>query len=383
MSRRLVVLSEIIAPYRIPVFNALAREREIDLHVIFLAETDPALRRWRVYKDEIRFSYEVLPAWRRRVGKHNLLLNRGLGAALRRAHPSAILCGGYNYISSWHAAWWAHRHGVPLLVWVESTARDSRGRRIIVESLKRRFLHGCKAFVVAGKSSCEYLKTYDLPEAAIFPAPNAVDTEFFAREAGKVRINAEPYRLALGLPSRFYLFAGRIVPEKGVYDLLEAYDALSPELRSAVALVYVGEGWAREGLEQRAARIQPGKVQFAGFAQRETLAAYYALADALVFPTHSDPWGLVVNEAMTCGRPIITTDAAGCAPDLVTDGWNGLIVPAGNVPRLAGAMSELARSASVRTTMGENSRFRIRDYSPQNCASGIARAMLCLDGAVA
>ena len=91
MSWRLVILSEIIAPYRIPVFNALARHEGIDLHVIFLAESDPELRDWLVYKDEIHFSYQVLPSWRQRFAGHNLLLNRGLKAALAaggsRRHP--------------------------------------------------------------------------------------------------------------------------------------------------------------------------------------------------------------------------------------------------------------------------------------------------------
>lgn len=103
MSRRLVILSEIIAPYRIPVFNALARHEGIDLHVMFLAESDPELRDWLVYKDEIRFSYQVLPSWRQRFGGYNLLMNRGLKAALRQAAPDIILCGGYNYLASWQS----------------------------------------------------------------------------------------------------------------------------------------------------------------------------------------------------------------------------------------------------------------------------------------
>jgi len=93
---KLVILTEIIAPYRIPVFNALARREEIDLHVIFLAESDPKLRGCLVYKDEIRFSYQVLPSWRRKFAGHNLLLNRGLKSGLQWAAPDAILCGGYN-----------------------------------------------------------------------------------------------------------------------------------------------------------------------------------------------------------------------------------------------------------------------------------------------
>ena len=82
--RRVVILTEIIAPYRIPVFNALAARSDVDPHIIFLFETDPSLRQWHVYKDEIKFSYEVLGGWRRHLGKYNLLLNAGVSAALRR-----------------------------------------------------------------------------------------------------------------------------------------------------------------------------------------------------------------------------------------------------------------------------------------------------------
>ena len=136
MSRRVVIITEIIAPYRIPVFNALARDNEIDLHVIFLAENDPTQREWLVYKEEIRFSYQVLPSWRRRVGKHCFLLNWGAQTALRRASPDFIVCGGYNYLASWQSMAWARRHGVPFFLWVESTARDMRSRHPAVEFLK-------------------------------------------------------------------------------------------------------------------------------------------------------------------------------------------------------------------------------------------------------
>ena len=101
MSRRLVILTEIIAPYRIPVFNALARHSGIDMHVIFLAETDPTRRQWLVYKDEIRFSYEVLPSWRGRFGKHNVLLNQGLGAVLRRLSPDAVIAWAISISTGW------------------------------------------------------------------------------------------------------------------------------------------------------------------------------------------------------------------------------------------------------------------------------------------
>src|SRR5579864_9354072 len=107
MRRRLVVITEIIAPYRIPVFNVLAKLSDVDLHVIFLSETDTSLRQWSIYKNEIQFSYEVLPAWRVRVSRHNFLLNRGVGRALSKCYPDIVVCGGYSYFASWKALAWA------------------------------------------------------------------------------------------------------------------------------------------------------------------------------------------------------------------------------------------------------------------------------------
>ncbi len=374
MKRRLVLLTEIISPYRIPVFNALAQSEEIDLHVIFLAETDSALRQWAVYKNEIRFSYQVLPAWRLGLRRHTLLLNWGLRAALRGASPDVIICGGYNYPASWQSQWWARSRGVPFLVWVESTAKDLRGGSPLIESLKVKFMKRCDAYVAAGKSSLEYIRTFGVSRERIYTAPDAVDIDFFAQRADAVRKDPGPHRVALRLPSRFFLSVGRIVPEKGVFDLLEAYGKLAPQLRSEVGLVFVGAGAARPELERRAAAIAPGSIHFAGFAQREQLARYYALAETFVFPTHTDPWGLVVNEAMACGLPIISTSEAGCTADLVQDHWNGRVVPAGNANELALAMEELAACADLRVLMGRRSRERIQQYSPEACAAGFVDA---------
>jgi glycosyltransferase involved in cell wall biosynthesis len=373
---KLVILSEIIAPYRIPVFNALAQHQSIDLHVIFLAETDPTLRQWDVHKDEIAFSYEVLPSWRRRVGHHNILLNRGVDTALHKSDPEAILCGGYNYLASWQSLLWARRHRVPFSLWAESTTRDLRSGSHLVNYLKAKFMHQCAAFVVPGKASFEYVMNYGAPEERIFTAPNAVDTKFFAVRAKAVRRDAATHRRMLRLPDRFFLFVGRLVRDKGVFDLMQAYASLAPELRAEIGLVLGGDGAARPELERQAKLIAPGAVFFPGFAQREQLASYYALAETFVFPTHSDPWGLVVNEAMACGLPIISSDVAGCVADLVEDRWNGRVAGASDVQSLSHAMEELATNPEARRQMGQRSRERILHYSPEACAAGIASAVL-------
>jgi 1,2-diacylglycerol 3-alpha-glucosyltransferase len=374
MSRRTVILTEIIAPYRIPVFNALARMAALNLHVIFLAETDETIRQWRVYRSEIRFSYQVLPSWRWRAGRNSLLINRGLWRALNEACPQVIICGGYNYLASWQALWWARKHKVEFVLWSESNRYDARSGKPFVESLKRYFLRKCDKFVVPGKASYEYLRTLGSGVKTILTAPNAVDNSLFASQAEKTRASAAGFREKLNLPRRFILFVGRLVPEKGVFDLLEAYAKLENDVRSDVGLVFAGDGLSKEELMQRAKQIRPGLVCFPGFAQRDDLANIYALAEAFVLPTHSDPWGLVVNEAMACGLPVIVTRVAGCSADLVEDGWNGYLVPPRDVEKLSTAINSIVRDPELKKIMGEHSIRRIQSYSPEACAAGLAAA---------
>ena len=142
-----------------------------------------------------------------------------------------------------------------------------------------------------------------------------------------------------------------------------------PSFVPAVGLLFVGDGVEQPELEARARAIHPGTVRFAGFAHREQLAVYYALAEALVFPTHTDPWGLVVNEAMACGIPIVATDAGGCVVDLVQDGWNGYVVPKSAPGKLAEALAKVAGSPELNTDDGSAQRTTHRTEFP----SGLRR----------
>jgi 1,2-diacylglycerol 3-alpha-glucosyltransferase len=375
MKPRLVITTEIISPYRIPVFNVLAEHPDVDLHVIFLAETDSSMRRWKVYKDEIHFSYEVLPHWRSRVAGYNVLLNRGVASALERAHPDVIVCGGYGYPASWQVLGWARRHKRPMFLWSESNQQDQRRGMPHVEMLKRRFIRACSGFVVPGKSAAAYVETFGVPRERIFVAPNAVDNPFFSHQASAARSRAAEMRRQFGLPERYFLCVSRLIFAKGVFDLMEAYSRLAPELRASSELLFVGDGVEQSALQARAAAIHPGKVRFTGFAHREQLPVYYALAEALVFPTHSDTWGLVVNEAMACGIPIVVSDAAGCVPDLVEDGWNGYVVPKQVPDKLSEALAKIARATDLNAAMGAHSAQRVEKNSPHACAAGFVDAV--------
>jgi 1,2-diacylglycerol 3-alpha-glucosyltransferase len=378
MSRRLVILTEIISPYRIPLFNDLAEREDMDLHVIFLAETDPNLRQWTVYKNEIRFSYQILPSWRIHVAGYKVLLNRGLSRALKAAAPDVILCGGYNYVASWEALVWSRTHNTPFLLWSESNLQDLRRGHALVELLKDEFLHHCTGFVVPGRSAQEYLRSRKVNEDQIFTAPNAVDNCLFAKAITEARQNAARCRAEFGLPERYILFVGRFVREKGVFDLLSAYASLTPDLRRQVGLVFVGDGISRGQLQEQSASISPRVIVFPGFAQREQLGMYYGLAEMLVLPTYSDPWGLVVNEAMACGLPVIVSRVAGCAADLVREGWNGSLVAPGDVSKLAAIIQRLADQPEMCARMGANSLEHISHYSPAEWSQGIVRAIAAM-----
>ncbi len=375
MTRRVVILTEIISPYRIPVFNALAQTPGIDLHVIFLAETDATMWQWKIYSEDIQFSYEVLAHWRRRVRGYNVLLNRGVAAALAKAKPAVMVLGGYSYIAMWQAQGWARRRSIPVLLWSESNIEDRRKGRRPVEWLKKLFLRSCGGFIVPGRSAKRYLSSFGIPDRVIFTAPNAVDNDFFAGAARAARAQAPEARAKLGLPKSYFLFVGRMVQEKGISVLLQAYERLDAPLRKRVGLVLAGDGPARAQSVEDAARIWPGKFVFPGFLQREELAVLYGLAEALVFPTFSDPWGLVVNEAMACGLPVIATDVAGATTDLVRDGWNGRTVSPGDIDGLVSAMRQLAQDREGTQRMARNSLEHIANFTAQTWADGFTRAV--------
>jgi glycosyltransferase involved in cell wall biosynthesis len=165
-----------------------------------------------------------------------------------------------------------------------------------------------------------------------------------------------------------------LVRAKGVFELVEAYARLDDEVRAQVGLVFVGDGADRSELMEQASRVAPGTIQFPGFVQREELPEFYALADALIFPTHSDTWGLVVNEAMSCGLPVIATSVAGCVADLVQDGGNGFVVSPRDPSELTAAMAGLAGDSVRRAEMGFRSQKRIEAYSPAAWAEGLVKA---------
>ena len=347
---RLALLTEIPAPYRIPLFNALAER--LDLRVLFLRRRQPG-RRYRLHEEEIRFDWSVLPGFRVGSGSRWLLVNAGAGFAVHKA--DAVLVGGWNQPAFWEAAWSARLLHRPLLVWVESTSRDARPG--FAAGLKRLLARQAAAVVVPGRAAEEYVRAL-VPRARIAVAPNAVDAGLFASRAG----DRERLRAELRLERVCVLYVGRLAPEKGVDLLVQAARGLDAD----VVLAGSGPEEARLRLDA------PANLRFLGHVDRDALPAWYAAADVLCLPSRSEPWGMSLNEGAAAGLPLVASEAVGASWDLVEDGENGFRVPAGDAEALRAALSRLVADGELRRAAGRRSRALSERFTPEAWAGAVA-----------
>ncbi|MFM2416818.1 MAG: hypothetical protein RL385_1541, partial [Pseudomonadota bacterium] len=190
------------------------------------------------------------------------------------------------------------------------------------------------------------------------------------------RARAGELRVALGLPERYFLASCRFVPKKNLGNLLRGY-AQYRETAGAdhASLVVLGAGPL--DAEVRALRAALGlerDILLPGFRQYAELPAYYGLAEAFVIASTTEQWGLVVNEAMAAGLPVVVSTACGCSPDLVVDGDNGFVFDAERPDKLAQVLGAVATQPQVRVLMGQRSRDLIERWSPQTFAEQLGRA---------
>jgi glycosyltransferase involved in cell wall biosynthesis len=348
--RRVALLTEIPAPYRIPLFNALAAR--VDLRVLFLAESNPD-RPYRLHEEEHRFSSEVLPGFDVAIGRRWLVVNRGVARLL--GGMDAVVVGGWNQPAFWAAVGVARLRRVPAVAWVESTERDARPGS--TAGTKRAFARACSSLVVPGRAAEAYVRSV-APLARVVVAPNAVDGPLFASRLP----DREALRAQHGLDRFCVLYVGRLAPEKGVDVLLRAAAGLD------ATVVLAGAG-PEEG---RLRDLAPPGTRFLGHVDRDELPAWYAAADVLVLPSLSEPWGMPLNEGAAAGLPLVATDAVGAAWDLVDDGVNGFRVPAGDVAALHDALARLVADRELRRAAGARSRELAASFTPDAWADAVA-----------
>jgi glycosyltransferase involved in cell wall biosynthesis len=346
---RVVLLTEIPAPYRIPLFNSLAER--VELEVVFLAERNPD-RPYGLHEDEIRFRKRILPHRDLTIGDHWLVLNHGILSVLRGA--DVVVVGGWNQPAFWLALARARLTRTPAVGWIESTLNDRRSDR--ADRAKRLLAGACSAFIVPGAAAREYVRAF-APDARIEVAPNAVDVALFASRLG----DREALRSELGIQGCCFLYVGRLAAEKGVDVLLRAFAGIDGEL------VLAGAGPE----ESRLRALAPPRTRFLGHLDRDELPAWYAAADVLVLSSLSEPWGMPLNEAAAAGMPLVATDAVGGARELVESGRNGFVVAAGDAGELHDALERLSSDGTFRREAGDRSRELASSLTPTHWADAV------------
>jgi glycosyltransferase involved in cell wall biosynthesis len=301
-------------------------------------------------------------------------LRQQVGAVLAEHAPDAVAVPGWWDPGALAALAWGRRHGVPVVLMSDSTALDAP-RVWWREGLKRRVVSLFETALVAGTRHVEYLTGLGMSEDRIWTGYDVVDNDHFAEGADAARKHEDEQRAALGLPDRYVLACGRFVEKKNLERAIEAYAQYRTRTETPRALVIVGDGPRRGALQERVAALGLQEdVYFPGFCQYDELPPYYGWADAFIHASTHEQWGLVVNEAMAAGLPVLVSERCGCAPDLVADGENGVTFDPFDTDEIAEALGGIPTSESRRREMGRASRDRIRDWTPQTFARNLGAA---------
>lgn len=289
---------------------------------------------------------------------------------LEAVSPDLVLVHGYGDASALAAACWARFRGRPAVLMSESTFID-KSRNVWVERCKSVLLPALYSRVlVGGRRSFQYALRLGFRPDQIFCGYNVVGNDFYSAGVAELRARSKPD--AYGLSGHYFLFVGRLAPEKNLAFLLRCFG----QYRSNGGdwdLVLVGAGPLESSLkEQVAGSPYASFVHFAGFKNGAELLPYYAFAGCFVLPSIKEPWGLVVNEAMASGLPVLVSNRCGSGEDLVERGGNGFIFDPESEPELAELMQRISSApGSERARLGARSAEVIQRFSPERFASAV------------
>jgi glycosyltransferase involved in cell wall biosynthesis len=350
-----------MGPYHFARMKALARTPGIELTVVEATSSDD--HGWIRQDDarEIRLiTLSTAPKSHRTMRE----TRHSFARILYDYGPHVVVGPGYSEFYSLDVIL-AYRNSSPerlAVLWSESTAAD-HARKAIKETLKSLIVSAFDGALAAGTPHASYLRLLGMSAADIQVVGNCVDNEFFSVKADAVR-QAGDGRSSVD-PTKFFLFVGRMIPQKNVAGLIRAYHLYKQRAgMSAWELVLVGCGPDEALIRTLIEKEKIDGVRFAGLLQIEQLPHYYGSAGCFVLPSISEPWGLVVNEAMASGLPVLVSSRCGCAPDLVRDEQNGFTFDPSNTQGLADLLFRVSHGDVSLYNFGLMSREIVSAYTP-------------------
>jgi 1,2-diacylglycerol 3-alpha-glucosyltransferase len=312
-------------------------------------------------------------------------LERAFSSALDQANCDVAAVNGWNNFGSLIAANCCAHRGIPMVVMSES-ARQDEPRTRWKEMIKRRITAFFSAALVGGQRHIEYLVELGMPVERIFTGYDVVDNEYFRQRAEEIRSQRSEVRQKCSLPENYFLASARFIEKKNLPRLIRAYAEYRQrsEVRDRKSdishqhspwdLVLLGDGPLKADLCHLISDLQLDRhVHLPGFKAYNELSIYYAFAKAFVHASTTEQWGLVVNEAIASGLPVIVSERCGCVPELVQD--NGFTFDPTNEHELATRLFEMASlSDHDRERFGEASRAIATRFGPDRFGEGLERA---------
>lgn len=356
--------------------RALERVAGFDVHAVALRDSDDVgvlehhVGALDPYRTTILFSNRSsLPP--------RFVVRARLHKVLDEINPTVVCVNGWSLYGSWEGLDWCLSRGRAPVLMSESNRHD-RPRYPLTEGVKRKFVGACAAAVVGGKTHAAYLEVLGMAPERIFRGYDVVDNAFFITGAEEARRSAASTRAALLLPPRFLLASARLTPKKNLACTILAYKLLTE--RKSVSLpdlVILGDGTERQALEKLAWDLNlSDHIHFHGFQPYSKLPAYYALAEVFIHSSIFEQWGLVVNEAMACGTPVVVSDKCGCSPDLVIEGHTGFQFDPHNPEDLAKKLERIVLDKDLRRNLSLNCVSHISLWDSDTFARGVKNAAI-------
>lgn len=305
---RVALVTNIPAPYRVPIFNRVAKDLGDDFFVVYCAKLEPN-RQWDLPKFEFNHKY-LKESFRVSRGSY-IHHNFDVIGVLRKFRPDVVITSGFNptYLFAWTYALLTGVGHVPMTDgWITSEKELGLSHRIV----RRIVYRTSQAFIGASRHSLDLYRSYGCNEGCFYQSHLCIDNNKFIHESFNRK---RPYD---------FMYSGQIIEGK-IPDFFVEVVRRVIRCTGKAAVLVIGDGNLRDTF-LRNLKGCGADVTYAGFAAQSDLPNYYSQAKILLFTTRNDAWGIVANEALACGTPVITTPYAGVAHDLVIDGVNGYVI---------------------------------------------------------
>ncbi|MCK9467361.1 MAG: glycosyltransferase family 4 protein [Candidatus Absconditabacterales bacterium] len=334
MKNKIILIHNIITPTRTLLFNKLHekfKSQGYDFKIIFTSETE-SNRKWNTQKeiDKFEFDYEILNSKQiqHTGGKDNHFfhINFDIKKILDKEMPNIIIHAGWAGLSAWSSMFWCKKNNAKYILWNESTKHENSWRRTITKPLVKYLVKNSDKYMSFGSRSFEYLEILGANKEKIYPLYNTVDVDFFLEQSKILKPQKEELKQKYGIKTKYTIvFVGQLIERKGIYNILEGFANFQKQNKD-ISLVFVGGGPEEENMKQIIKEKNIQNVFFPGFFQIDKISELYTIADIFTLPSIEEVWGLVINEAMCFGLPIITAYRVGASADLVQEGKNGFIM---------------------------------------------------------